>query len=460
MYRANYVSPAKDPMVYIVSHTWPERFESGRRRATVEVYSNCDSVLLYNDVTDNELYRSKKNNGIGTHFMWENRDIRYNVLRAVGYYKGKPVAEDLIILNGLEEAPNFHRLYEGAQPLLKGQDGYNYLYRINCGGDDYTDEFGQKWLQDHTNFSRSWAEDFEGLDPYLASQRVTFDPIRGVRDWKLFQSFRFGRHKLNYRFPVPDGNYRVELYFTEPWHGTGGSAATDCEGFHIFDVAINGQTVIDDLDIWAEAGHDGALKKTVEVQVKGGELLISFLEVKAGQALISAIAVATTDATAKPAVYAPVEWSWEEAAKERIIKTPKEMLPEDVDERPNVTYEAEDAVIKGKYTKKEHRKQQGVFFEKGTDQSIEWNISTGLAQVYALRFKYMNLTGKPVPVKLQFIDSKGVVMKEDQITFPEAPEKWRMMSTTTGTYINAGYYKVILSADTMEGLAFDALDVQ
>ena len=30
----------------------------------------------------------------------------------------------------------------------------------------------------------------------------------------------------------------------------------------------------------------------------------------------------------------------------------------------------------------------------------------------------------------------------------------------TGTFINAGHYKVLLSADSMEGLAFDALDIQ
>ena len=92
--------------------------------------------------------------------------------------------------------------------------------------------------------------------------------------------------------------------------------------------------------------------------------------------------------------------------------------------------------------------------------SITWNISTGLAQVYALRFKYMNATGKPMKVRMQFIDSKGVVLKEDHLTFAETPGKWRMLSTTTGTYINAGYYKVVLSAPDMEGLALDALDVQ
>lgn len=35
--------------------------------------------------------------------MWENRDIRYNVLRAVGYFKGKPAAEDVLVLDGLEK---------------------------------------------------------------------------------------------------------------------------------------------------------------------------------------------------------------------------------------------------------------------------------------------------------------------------------------------------------------------
>ncbi len=90
-------------------------FEKGRRRATIEAYSNCDSVLLYNDLTNEKatFLGRKKNNGTGTHFMWENRDIRYNVLRAVGYYKGKPVAEDLILLNGLEQAPNLRTSLSG-----------------------------------------------------------------------------------------------------------------------------------------------------------------------------------------------------------------------------------------------------------------------------------------------------------------------------------------------------------
>ena len=97
---------------------------------------------------------------------------------------------------------------------------------------------------------------------------------------------------------------------------------------------------------------------------------------------------------------------------------------------------------------------------KGSGNKIEWKISTGLAQIYALRFKYMNESGKPIVTNMKFVDSKGVVLKDDVLTFPETPAKWRMVSTTTGTFINAGHYRVIISGENLEGLSFEALDVQ
>ena len=491
MYKSNYVSAEKEPMVYLTSHSWPNRFESGRRRATIEAYSNCDSVLLYNDATDEQFLGRKKKGGIGTHMMWENRDIRYNVLRAVGYYKGKPVAEDILVLNGLEQAPNFEALYSGSTIVptaaqnyaavagrnadlavardVKGMNGYEYLYRINCGGDDYTDTFGQTWLQDNTNFSHSWADEFIAagdtlLSPYQASQRRVFDPIIGTRDWELFQTFRFGRHKLYYEFPLPNGDYRIELYFTEPWHGTGASTKTDVEGLRLFDVAVNDETVIRNMDIWAEVGHDGALKRVVDAKVENGMIKISFPQVNAGQAVISGIAIARKEGTGaafKANTTKPdASFTWAAQETNVVEKTPKELLPEDKNAREQVVYQAEDAVLKGKYTMKEVRRQEGVFFGKGKNNSITWNISTGLAQVYALRFKYMNTSGKPLRLRVRLIDSKDGVLKDDVLTFGEAPEKWRMLSTTTGGFINAGYYKVEISGEDMDGIAFDALDVQ
>lgn len=462
MYRANYVTPQEEPMVYIVSHTWPNRFEQGRRRADIHVYSNCDSVLLYNDMTGQMPLGRKKNNGIGTHLIWENRDIRYNLLRAVGYYQGKAVAEDIVVFNALEQAPHFDHLYADAQPILQGEKGYSYIHRINCGGDTYTDSHGQLWKQDNTTYSHSWAEEFEGLNPYLGSQRVTYNPISGTRDWPLFRHFRFGRHKLRYEFPLADGKYRVELYFIEPWHGAGGSEKSDCEGLRIFDVAFNGETVLNDIDLWAEAGHCKAVKKVLYTTVSEGKLTIDFPEVKAGQAVISAIAIASLNEQAQPTLSGAevTTWSWAKAESDTLVRTPKELLPEDKNARPNVTYPAPQATIKGKYTRQEHRKRPGIRFAKGIGNSIEWSISTGLAQVYALRFSYMNDSKNPIPVRMQFIASDGTVLKDDVITFPTTPKKWRLMSTTTGGFINAGHYKVVLTAEDMEGLWLDGLDVQ
>lgn len=460
MYRANYISPAKDPMVYLVSHTWADRFDKPRR-ATIEAYSNCDSVLLYNDAVDNKaLFLGRKvQHGIGTHFTWEHRKVRYNVLRAVGYYRGKAVAEDVLVLNNLEQAPNFEALYTDLEPLTRGAEGYNYLYRVNCGGDRYTDEFGQVWDTDDQRYSRSWSEDFEGLSPYLASQRVTQDPIRGTRDWKLFQSFRWGRHKLNYRFAVPDGKYRVELYFVEPWHGTGGGWGTDCEGLRIFDVAVNGVTVVDDLDIWAERGHDGALKMVVEAEAVDGHLKIDFPEVKAGQAVISAIAIASTDPNAKAVTLPASTWSWAAAEKEVMDKTPKELLPSEPVTRPTDTYEAEEAAVEGAYHVELLRKKEGVFFDSAQGR-IEWTVQTGLAQVYAFRFKYINPTGRQIPLRMQLIDPAGAVLRDQELLLPDLGEKWRVLSTTSGSYINAGKYRVIISGEEMQSLGFESLDVQ
>ena len=97
---------------------------------------------------------------------------------------------------------------------------------------------------------------------------------------------------------------------------------------------------------------------------------------------------------------------------------------------------------------------------QGTKNRLTGDISTGLAQVYALRFKYRNTSGKPLRLRVRLIDSKEGVLKDDELTFGDAPEKWRMLSTTTGGFINAGYYKGEISGEDMNGISFDALDVQ
>ncbi len=288
MYRSNYADKHKEPMVYIVSHTWPNRWMTPGIKDGIIVYSNCDEVELFNDI-DNASLGKQKRNGIGTHFQWDKVNIRYNVLYAVGYVNGKAVARDTVTLFHLPQSPNFNKLYHNATNITKPQAGYDYLFRVNCGGPEYFDENGKKWTADK-GFATSWAKDFTDVPEDFASQRRTFSPIKNTKDWKLFQTFRYGKEKLQYAFDVPAGAYEVELYFIEPWLGIGGGM--NAKGMRLFDVAINGNTVLHDLDIWSEAGTNAVLKKVVKAKAVNGKIIISFPETKAGEAVINAIAIA------------------------------------------------------------------------------------------------------------------------------------------------------------------------
>lgn len=315
MYRSNYADKYKEPMVYIVSHTWPNRWLTPGIKDSIIVYSNCDEVELFNDIDGASLGKQKRH-GIGTHFQWDKANIQYNVLYAVGYVNGKPVAKDTIVLFHLQQSPNFNKLYANAKNITKPQEGYKYIYRVNCGGADYTDKNGNKWLADRAfhpeisgHGSKSWASKFSEIPSFFASQRRTFSPIKDSKDWKLFQTFRYGKSDLQFLFDVEDGEYLVELYFIEPWLGIGDSMKAS--GMRLLDVAINGRTVLNDLDIWTEVGTNTALKKVVRAKAVNGKIIISFPETKAGQAIISAIAIAkkSNESFTKPTRSSKLKWN-------------------------------------------------------------------------------------------------------------------------------------------------------
>lgn len=337
--------------------------------------------------------------------------------------------------------------------LLKPAEGYTYLYRVNCGGDAVTDSYGSEWEQDDSVYSHSWAERF-CMNPFTASQGHITSRIHGLKsssaashhaaahDAKLFQYFRWGRHALNYQFAVPDGEYRVELYFAEPWLGKHEGAGIDCEGERIFDVAINDSVVVDDLDLWAEAGFAGACKKVVDIKVKGGLLTVSFPEVEVGEAIISAIAIA-----AKGEIGDAEKWNvafkgskpesgmsktyWADLDKDVVEKYPKELLPQDNEVFPAVRYKS---------------------------KSSTWTINPGVAREYMLRFRYKNTTGEQQVGRLKIVDSKGIVLLDRDMTFPETPNKFKTIGTTTDSQINAGTYQIILSG--LPNVSFDYLEVQ
>jgi len=98
MYQSNYRSAEDYPMVYIVSETWKDRWETPGRK-DVWVYSNCDSVILYNDLEKTKSFGARvKNAGPrgDTRFQWDNVAMSNNVLYAEAWYKNKVVATDTL----------------------------------------------------------------------------------------------------------------------------------------------------------------------------------------------------------------------------------------------------------------------------------------------------------------------------------------------------------------------------
>ena len=326
------------------------------------------------------------------------------------------------------------------ESVLRPADGFTYLYRINCGGDAYTDEMGNRWMQDNTAWSHSWGERFGS--PYQTSQTVN-DSLSSP----LFRSSRFGRHELSYRFPAHSGRYRVELYFVEPWY-----RQADAEGLRIFDVAINDSTVVRDLDIWAQVHYGKPYKRVIDIDNKASEIKIDFPKVKAGQAMIAAIAIATNDwktnylqSNLSPSPYSSVNGGisavpttlWADFAKDILVKTPDSLLPP----KSSAALEVEGRKVRNR---------------------MEWDFTVGVAKVYALRWKYYN-PEQPRTLHVRITDAKGVVYKDDDVTFLQTQQKKtkrKTTSITTGTQINAGTYHVVLTGDGLPAMLFDNLTIE
>jgi beta-galactosidase len=101
-YQSMYREVSDFPMVYIVSHTWTDRWTEPAKK-DIWLYSNCDSVELFNDYGSISFgMRSKESGPRGdTRFQWNGADVKFNVLYAEGWHDNMIVAKDTIILENL-----------------------------------------------------------------------------------------------------------------------------------------------------------------------------------------------------------------------------------------------------------------------------------------------------------------------------------------------------------------------
>lgn len=154
--------------------------------------------------------------------------------------------------------------------------------RIVASSSPYLDEKGQIWLSDR----------------YFNGGRRGQTPDQAHRpNLGLYAADRVG--KFRYILPVDRGaNYRVRLYFREPWFGQDNGPAGG-PGSRVFNVSCNGEMVLRNLDILAE-GNGAPLVKTLDhvTATNDGTIELSFLPV-INYPVVNAIEVEPEDSPSK-----------------------------------------------------------------------------------------------------------------------------------------------------------------
>ncbi len=180
-------------------------------------------------------------------------------------------------------------LFFTADDGLRGQELWKYTqgaapapraFRINAGGEAYTDGEGQAFIADrYANSGRR-------------SAKVTAE-IASTAEDALYQQGRVGE-RFTYSLPTGAGVYYVVLHFAETYWGNqvpGGA------GSRRFNVDIEELRKLTDYDIYAKAGGSlSAVQEAFRVVVKDSLLQIRFSEGTADLPLISAIEVFEEDA--------------------------------------------------------------------------------------------------------------------------------------------------------------------
>jgi hypothetical protein len=143
--------------------------------------------------------------------------------------------------------------------------------RVNSGGTNYTDPAGQLWSADTS---------FTGGNAVTTTSNITNTTTVG-----LYQAARVGTAggTLTYTFNVPNGQYLLTFKFAELF--------LSGMGQRVFNVVVNGQTALANLDIVAEAGSNlRAIDFPWATSVTGGQIVVQFTPLTQ-QPLINALSI-------------------------------------------------------------------------------------------------------------------------------------------------------------------------
>ncbi|GLR19448.1 hypothetical protein GCM10007940_40640 [Portibacter lacus] len=172
-------------------------------------------------------------------------------------------------------------------PISTGTSSAVTLYRINAGGAivSANDAPNIDWSSDQASGTVGGSAVAGTPSPYVNITPPAFDKSYGIAfsgtnstgyPDALFSTERYSDaanpNNMQWDFPVANGDYIVNLLFAEVWSG-----ATEA-GVRVFDVEIEGNTVLANFDQTDTYGHNVAGVESFNISVSDGNLDIDFIK--------------------------------------------------------------------------------------------------------------------------------------------------------------------------------------
>ncbi len=275
------------PVLHIATNDWNHRVGFAINdslpviSSPLKIYSNCDSIVLW--INDRLSERKMITNFNAVFDIFLSNGI--NTLMAIGWYNGQTVTtQSEISCEVLErDLKKMKRIAIG----------------INAGSNcSFTDHTGFTWMPDMSYFPGGCGYTGGHFFRSKNNRPGIQNNILGTNDDPLYQTCRDS--VTGYRFDVPDGEYRIDLLFTEPEKQFNTKLLYDISAEEeikkniterIFSISINNEYMITDLDIARDYGIHHALDFSFTLRVKNSRGIdIRFIPVK-GRPIVSGIKI-------------------------------------------------------------------------------------------------------------------------------------------------------------------------
>lgn len=264
------------PVLHIASRDWNFRsavLNPDVAMLPVKIYSNLPEVELF---ADGVSLGKKKTDNCNATF-----DVPFSKKETFLYAKG--------VWNGQQVEDGMKVNFTAIPATLNEKNINGVELAVNVGSDCFytSAESHLTWLPDQEYKQGSWG--------YVGGKKHdTTTEVVKTDDEPLYQTMR--TELDGYRFDVPNGNYEVELLFSDVFRprersiyllGRDDSSVMTTLG-NCFSIAINGKMMTETFNPGVEADYYQAVKRRYVVSVDNGALEVSFKAVK-GKTFLSGI---------------------------------------------------------------------------------------------------------------------------------------------------------------------------